>query len=242
MARGAPRRSRARALGFAALALAAAGLAAAITSGYGARVAGSYGPLRRVVVTEEALSPRRPLGPREVASLEVRRVPERFVPAGALAEPAAALGMAPMVALPAGSYVPAFLLAPPRRQEPAVPGLPPGLRPVEIAVGGAAALDAAGPPSPGSAVDVIVTSEPRGAGPGHTYVAAARVPLIGLGPGPDGPGPTASASAILGLTRAQALRLISAESFARQIRLLPAPGGLQSAVTASSNASRARSP
>ena len=195
-----------------------------------------------MVVTADALPARNPLGPREVASLEVRRVPERFVPAGALGEPAGALGMAPRVALPAGSYVPAYLLAPPRRPEPAVPGLPPGLRPVEIAVSGAAALDAAGPPPPGSAVDVIVTSEPRGAGPGHTYVAAARVPLIGLGPGPEGPGPTGSASAILGLTRAQALRLISAESFARQIRLLPAAAGVQSAVTAASKASRARSP
>jgi pilus assembly protein CpaB len=239
---GAPQRSRARALGFAFLALAAAGLAAAITSGYGARVAGIYGPLRRVVVTAEALPARRALGPADLTSLDVRRVPERFVPAGAIGEPAGALGMAPRVALPAGSYVPAFLLAPPRRRRPAVPGLPPGLRPVEIAVSGAAALEAAGPPPPGSAVDVVVTSEPRGAGAGHTYIAAGGVPLIGLGPGPDGPGPASTASAILGLTRMQALRLISAESFARQIRLLPAAGGGQSAATASSKASRARSP
>jgi pilus assembly protein CpaB len=238
---GGPKRSRARAFGFALLALAAAGLAAAITSGYGARVAGSYGPLRRVVVTTEALPARRALGPADLASLELRRVPERFVPAGAIGEAARALGMAPRVALPAGSYVPAFLLGQPRHSRPAVPGLPPGLRPVEIAVSGAAALEAAGPPPRGSAVDVVVTSEPRGAGTGHTYVAAGGVPLIGLGPGPDGPGPTSAASAILGLTRTQALRLISAESFARQIRLLPAAGG-QSAATASSNASRARSP
>jgi hypothetical protein len=89
---------------------------------------------------------------------------------------------------------------------------------------------------------VVVTSEPRGAGPGRTSVAAAGVPLIGLGPA-EGPGPAANASAILGLTRAQALRLISAESFARQIRLLPAsPGRNQSAATASSKARRARSP
>jgi Flp pilus assembly protein CpaB len=240
---GAPRRSRARALGFAALALAAAGLAAAITNGYGARVAGSFGPLRRVVVTKRALPPGRPLAPDDLAALDVRRVPERFVPVGSLREPAAALGLAPRVRLPAGSYVAGSLLAPPQRRRPAVPGLVPGLRPVEITVGGAAALEAAGPLPSGSTVDVVVTSEPRGTGPGRTYVAAAGVPLIGLGPGPDGPGPAASASAILGLTRAQALRLISAESFARQIRLLPAsPGRNQSAATASSKARRARPP
>jgi Flp pilus assembly protein CpaB len=233
------RRSRVRALAFALLALIAAGLAAAITSGYGARVAGSYGPLRRVVVTAETLPAGTPLGPSEIHSLAVRRVPERFVPAGAIGKPAVALGLAPRVRLPAGSYVPAFLLAPPRRRRPAVPGLPPGLRPVEILVSGAAALEAAGPPPPGSPVDVVVTDEPRGAGAGRTYVAAAGVPLIGLGAGADGP---VSASAILGLNRSQALRLISAESFARQIRLLPATGSGQSAATASSKARRARSP
>jgi len=73
-----------------------------------------------------------------------------------------------------------------------------------------------------AAVDVIVTSEPRGAGPGRTYIAAAAVPLIALGPGPEGPGSASSASAILGLSRPQALRLIAAENFARQVRLLPA--------------------
>jgi hypothetical protein len=68
-------------------------------------------------------------------------------------------------------------------------------------------------------VDVIVTTEPTGSGPGRTYVAARRVPLIGLGPGDDGPGGLAAAT--LGLTRHQALTLLAAQSFARQLTLLP---------------------
>jgi hypothetical protein len=216
-------KSRARAAAFAGLALLAAALAAAITSGYGSSVAGSYGRLLPVVVTSGPLTQGRVLGPARLASLAVHRVPERFVPAGALARPADALGLAPRVDLPAGSYLLTALLRSPRPQRSgAVPGLAPGLRPVEITVTGAGALEAMGPIPRRAAVDVIVTSEPRGAGPGRTYIAAAAVPLIALGPGPEGPGAPSSASAILGLSRPQALRLIAAENFARQVRLLPA--------------------
>ena len=73
----------------------------------------------------------------------------------------------------------------------------------------------------GTKVDVVVTTEPSGSGPGRTYVAAAAVPLLALGPGADGPGPGGAAAATLGLTKRQALRLIAAESFARKLTLLP---------------------
>ncbi|HXS46146.1 MAG TPA: hypothetical protein VN756_01640, partial [Solirubrobacterales bacterium] len=96
-----------------------------------------------------------------------------------------------------------------------------GRRPVEIAVSGAGALLATGVAQSGSNVDVVVTSEPTGAGPGRTYVAAAGVPLLGLTPSEEGPVPGATAAATLGLTKAQALRLIAAESFARKVTLLP---------------------
>jgi hypothetical protein len=97
--------------------------------------------------------------------------------------------------------------------------LPLGRRPVEIAVGGAGALLSAGPAPGGAKVDVIVTSEPAGAGPGRTYVAAADVPLLALRPGPEGA--SGPAAATLALTRGQALKLIAAESFARRVTLLP---------------------
>ncbi len=62
---------------------------------------------------------------------------------------------------------------------------------------------------------------------GRTYVAAEGVELLALGQSGDpgagdglpGPGPGAW-TATLALTRPQALRLIQAENFARQVRLI----------------------
>jgi Flp pilus assembly protein CpaB len=201
------------------LALIAAVAGAAIVAGYGSRVTRGYGPLRQVVVLESALPGGRPIGPREIAStLGVRRVPERFAPAGALGVPGDALGLVPTGPVPAGSYLLAGQLRPPRRSPRH--GLGAGRRPVQIAVSGADALLATGHPA-GGTVDVVVTSEPSGPGPGRTYVAAARVPLLAIGPGPDGAIPGGTSSATLGLTRREALRLIAAESFARKLTLLP---------------------
>lgn len=213
---------RARAVAFLVLALLAAAAAAAIADGYGSSVARGYGPLRPVVVLARTLRPRRPLGPEQVsAALKVRRVPVRFVPPGALVSPDDALGLAPASAIPAGSYLLAAQLRPPRRRDAGRPALGSGRRPVEISVNGAEALLAAGAAPQGTRVDVVVTTEPTGSGPGRTYVAAAGVPLLALGPGADGPGPGGASAATLGLTRRQALQLIAAESFARKLTLLP---------------------
>jgi Flp pilus assembly protein CpaB len=211
---------RGRALAFLAGALLAAGLAALIADAYGSRLASGYGPLRPVVVLAAELRAGRAVGPEEIAAaLEVRRIPARFVPPGALTAPGDTIGLAPTATLPAGSYLLATQLRPPRRRSS--PGLGGDRRPVEIAVSGAAALLAAGPAPAGRRVDVVVTTEPSGPGPGHTYVAAAGVPLIALGPGADGPGPGGLSAATLALTRRQALRLIAAESFARKLTLMP---------------------
>ena len=217
---------RRRALLFALMALAAAAVAGTIADGYGSSVARRYGALRAVVVVRRTLAPGRPLLPALVASsLVVRRVPSRFVPAGSLVDPEQALGLAPVAGLEAGSYLTASLLRTPKSARgPARSGLSGGRRPVEINVSGAGALLARSGGGAGARVDVVVTTEPRGLGPGHTYVAAAGVPVLALGPGPDGPGPETLASATLGLSRDQALRLIAAENFARQVTLLPRPG------------------
>ena len=77
-------------------------------------------------------------------------------------------------------------------------------------------------------VSRVVTSEPGpGGGAGRTYVAARGVALIELRPAersaPDDvlAGPAADAwVATLALSRAQALRLIHAESFVRSVRLI----------------------
>lgn len=213
---------RARATGFLLLALLAAALAAGIANGYGASVSRRFGPLRPVVVAAQGLRSQRPLGAEEVGrALEVRRVPSRFVPPGALAEPAEALGLVAAVPVPAGSYLLATQLRPPRARPADPPGLDPDRHPVEITVTGARALLAAGPTRSGAKVDVVVTTEPGGPGPGRTYVAATGVPLLALGPGADGPGPGGTSAATLALTKRQALHLIAAESFARKLTLLP---------------------
>lgn len=214
---------RARAAGFLLLALAAAALAAVIANGYRASLAKGFGPLRPVVVAGVALRSGRPLGPADVAgSLQVRRVPSRFAPPGALADPAEALGLVPAGPVPLGSYLLGAQLRPPRPRPPRRHSLGRDRHPVEIAVSGAQALLAAGPVAADATVDVVVTTEPAAAGrQGRTFVAAAGVPLLALGPGLDGPGPGGTSAATLALTKAQALRLIAAESFARKLTLIP---------------------
>lgn len=213
---------RVRAGAFLVLALLAAALAAGIADGYGARVARGYGALRPVVVAAAGLPAGQRIGSAQLSSaLEVRRIPQRFVPPGALSSPAEALGLAPQAPVPAGSYLLGPQLRAPRRSTTAQPRLGAHLHPVQIAVSGAGALLAAGPLEPGAWVDVVVTPESTGSGPRRAYVAAARVPLLALEPGDEGGGPGGFSLATVGLTRRQALRLIAAESYARQMTLLP---------------------
>jgi Flp pilus assembly protein CpaB len=211
---------RGRALGFLLGALLAAAAAAAVADGYGDSVVRGYGELRPVVVAAGGLEVGQAIDPRLAAEkLEVRRVPVRFVPPDALGAPAEALGLAPAVPVPAGSYLLAAQLRSPRARRPAT-ALGRGRRPVEIEVSGAGALATFGAQPVGAEVDVVVTTEPAGSGNGRTYVAAPAVPLLALGPGSEGPeGETATVT--LALTRSQALRLIAAESFARRVTVIP---------------------
>jgi Flp pilus assembly protein CpaB len=221
---------RARAIAFGGAALACAGLAAAVAGGYRTDLESQLGPLRSVVVTRVELPPRRPLRAAQAQKLlEVRRIPQRFAPVGALTAPEQAIGRAPAARIPAGAYVLAGQLEDPgRSRRGGPPRLGAGREPVEISVTGAEALAAAGDPQ-GSSVDVIVTTEPGpGGGSGRTYVAAEDVQLLAIaqsgdpGAGDGLPGPESETwTATLALTRSQALHLIQAENFARQVRLIP---------------------
>lgn len=212
-------RRRGRAVAFLVAALSAAVAAAAIADGYGKSVVRGYGELRPVLVASGKLQAGEEINPRVAGEkLEVRRVPVRFAPPAALAAPVEALGLAPVVGIPVGSYLLATQLRSPRPDRGGAL-LGRGRRPVEIVVAGAGALSTFGAQPVGSRVDVVVTSEPDGTGEGGSYVAAPGVPLLALGPGGEG-GP-GEASATLGLTRRQALRLIEAESFARRVTVIP---------------------
>jgi Flp pilus assembly protein CpaB len=211
---------RGRALGFGLAALFAAVAAATIADGYGDSVARGYGELQTVVVASEALPAGRAIDAEADSTLELRRVPIRFLPPAALRAPEQALGLVPAATIPAGSYVLASQLRPPRSGG-SVAALGGGRRPVQILVTGVEALAVSGSRPEGTKVDVVVTTEPSSSASGRTYVAAAAVPLLALAPGPEGPEAGGTAAAMLGLTRRQALRLIAAESFARQVTVLP---------------------
>lgn len=210
---------RGRAAGFLVGALLAAVAAATIADGYGQSVVRGYGELRPVVIATGNLRAGKGIDPKIATEmLEVRRVPVRFAPETALAAPREALGMVPTATIPAGSYLLAGQLRPPRLAGRS-PSLGQGRRPVEIAVSGAGALATFGSQPVGSRVDVVVTTEPSGSEAGRTYVAAAAVPLLALAP--VATGEAGEATVTLGLTRSQALRLIAAQSFARRVTVIP---------------------
>lgn len=219
---------RARALGFAAAAAVCAGLAAAATGSAPGGFEARYGALQEVVVVTESLPAGRRLGRAAIGErLEIRRVPERFVPPDALNTPAQALGHRPVTAVAAGGYLLASQFETPSGgAERSRPPLAAGLRPVEITVQGAGALAAAG--GGHRRVDVVVTTESTpGGGSGRTFVAAPAVGLLELrqagaaaGGDPLAPSPSETWTATLALSRRQALRLIHAQSFARDVRLI----------------------
>ncbi|MQA76260.1 MAG: hypothetical protein GEU88_18335 [Solirubrobacterales bacterium] len=219
---------RARAVGFGVAAALCAGLAASATGGPASELSDQLGELHEVLVAAEPLPARRPL--REATlreALELRRVPERFLPPDALSDPEQAVGRSPVAAIPAGGYLLASMLEVERTERERPRRLGAGRQPVEITVEAAGALEPAAA-SRGIRVDVIVTEESGAiAGRGRTYVAAEAVRLLDLRPagaseGQDVvPGPASETSiATLALTRDEALRLIEAESFARSVRLI----------------------
>lgn len=210
---------RLRAALFFGLAAAAGLIGASITSGYRERALESLGPLRPVLVARKPLPAGRAITPQLAQErLAVVRVPTRFAPQGALSAPEALIGLAPRARLSPGAYLALELFRSPARPAPER-RLGGGRRPVELTIAGASALAAAGPVD---RVDVIVASEPMAGSPqGRAYVAVTAAPLLSLSPARREGEP---ATAVLGLRRAQALRLIRAESLARGIRLVPSFG------------------
>lgn len=176
------------------------------------------GPAVPVVVARDGLAAGDRLTPRRLA---VRSVPGRYAPAGAFPDPAALAGLRAAVDLPAGADVVAGVVR--DGAEPVRPGPPvrPGERVADVVATGSAELV-----RPGARVDVLVTRGGDGA-PGHTELALEDVEVLASSPAPgdaaDAGAPRVAAS--LRVTVRQAVFLAAAQSFARDIRLLPrAPG------------------
>lgn len=204
------------------LALVLGGLAASDVARRESDLQRRLGPLVPVLVTRSALPAGRRLDPRDLA---LRETPARFAPAGALAAAADAEGLVVAAALPAGA-----VLGPGAVRDPRADGGAAGVRAGErvatvVAKGPRTGVEA------GGRVDVLVTREGRGAGGGRTDLALQAVEVLGarpaaVDPGADrGEGPGRMIEADLRVTLRQAVYLAAAQSFAREIRLLPRAAG-----------------
>ena len=164
------------------------------------------------------------LGPAEVAdALEVRRVPARFVPAGALA---ATRGKRSgwrrrRRSRPAPTCSPRSCGRRGRGRAERRRSGRAGARSRSRSAAPKRCWPTGAAPA-GAKVDVVVTTEPSGSrSRPHLRRRGRRCRCWRSGPGPTGPGPAAPRRRPWRLTKRQALRLIAAESFARKLTLLP---------------------
>lgn len=202
------------------LALLLGGLAASDVSRRQAAVDASLAPLVDVVVARGDLLPGARLTGRDLA---VRRVPERYAPVGAAAEPAELVGRSVAVPVVAGGFLGSGQLA-----DASSPGGAPvrrGERAAEVVgVGSAQTV------TPGSRVDVLVTRGGEDRVGGATRLALEDVEVLAAQPARDGNAPDGEAgvprvAATLRVTVRQAVYLAAAQSFARELRLLPRAAG-----------------
>ncbi len=206
---------RRRALALSALALVLGGMAASDVARREAALRRRLGPVVAVVVAREAVGAGARLG--AGGRLAVRRVPARYAPAGAFRRARDVQGLRAAVAIPAGADVtPAMVAA-------AAAGAPVrrGERVADVVAVGSPRLV-----RPGARVDVVVTRE--GSGRGRAQLAMEDVEVLTAAPAPAGaPGDSGAVrvSASLRVTVRQAVYLAAAQSFAREIRLLPRAAG-----------------
>jgi pilus assembly protein CpaB len=211
------------------LALVLGGLAASDVSRREHALRRQLGPDVPVVVARRDLSPGDRL---DAGALALRRVPARFVPAGTLSSPASLAGQRLAAAVSAGGYVAEGDVGTPGGSSAGSDGAAgPNLRTGERA----ADVVAAGPSDqivPGSRVDVLVTREGDHGNPGSTALALEDVEVLAATPAQADTSSSSADSAdqprvaaSLRVTLRQAVYLAAAQSFARELRLLPrAPG------------------
>jgi pilus assembly protein CpaB len=193
------------------LALLLGSLAASDVAGREAALERRLGPTVPVVVARAALAADEPI---PVERLTVRQVPARFAPRGAYADPAQVADQRPAAPLAPGVDVTAAALADPAREDPGAP-VRRGERIADIVATGSPDLVV-----PGTRVDVLVTRERR------TELALQDVEVLSAAPAPqDQNEASPRVQAALRVTLRQAVFLAAAQSFARDVRLLPRPAG-----------------
>jgi pilus assembly protein CpaB len=199
------------------LALLLGGLAASDVAGREAALRRAIGPTVPVVVVRSRLAVGDIFDARHLA---VRRVPARFAPAMAYGSTGALVGTRAAVALEAGEDVGPSSIADGTRGAGAPVRV--GERVADLVARGSAELIRTG-----SRVDVLVTRE-RGDGSGATTVALedAEVLAAHAASGEDDGGAAGDRVAVsLRVTVRQAVYLAAAQSFARELRLLPRAAG-----------------
>ncbi len=195
------------------LALVLGALAAADVGRREAALRARLAPLVQVVVARRELRADRPV---RAGDVELRRVPARWAPLGAAASAGEVSGTTPAVTVPAGAYLTASEI-----KAPSAPGgalVRRGERAIEVVGAGSPELVA-----PGARVDVLVTRENAG-----TRLALQDVEVLAARSAPaataDG-APAERVAATLRVSLRQAVYLAAAQSFARELRLLPRSAG-----------------
>ncbi len=174
-------------------------------------------PLIDVVVAAEDLDSRHKL---KLADMAIRRIPAMYAPVGAALSPAEIAGRELAVAVQQGGTLGASQLADPAAGAGAPVGR--GERAVEILGLGSAELVA-----PGARVDVLVTHDSDTATSGRTDLALEDIEVLDsrhVKPTSDEE-QLERVAATLRVSVRQAVYLASAQSFAREVRLLPRAAG-----------------
>jgi pilus assembly protein CpaB len=196
------------------LALVLGGLAASDVARRESALRAQLGPAVDVVVARADLAAGRQVSARDLA---LRRVPSRYAPVGAARVPETLIGQRLAASVRRGGYLGADLIAP----EPEVAGPPvrKGERALEVVALGSRALVV-----PGARVDVLVTREGAAAG---TELALEDVEVLAARAAPAAARDDAGerVAATLRVSVRDAVYLAAAQSFARELRLLPRAAG-----------------
>jgi pilus assembly protein CpaB len=208
---------RRRAIVLLGLALVLGALAASDVARREAAVRAQLGPAVGVIVARADLAAGRDVA---AGDLAVRRVPVRYAPVGAATVPETLIGRRLAAAVPRGGYVGAGQL----ETEPDVAGPPvhKGERAAEVVGLGAPDLIV-----PGARVDVLVTRDGEGGAAAGTELALEDVEVLaaraaGQGAREEG---GKRVAATLRVSIRDAVYLAAAQSFAREVRLLPRAAG-----------------